>query len=929
MSANIFHNTPTSRVSDNRGLSVRDIAYHRHPDTLLATEARITRHSYDARGLLNRSVDPRLHETGLSNFTHATDLQGNDLRRQSVDAGTTLALNDTAGRPLFNVINIRTDAVMQDDRAAAVTRTFEYEPSAQAGRLIAIKEQISAEPARITERQLYGTHSEAHKQRNVAGQPICHYDTAGLQTTDSLALTGAALSMSRRLLKDGDNPETLADWQGKDSAVWDALLASDTYTTLTEADATGVILASTDAAGHCQRLRYNLAGQQSASWLTIKGGAEQAIVSYLDYSAAGQKLREAHGNGVATTYTYAPRTQRLVAIRSDRLAAPAKVLQDLRYAYDPVGNVLSISDDAQQARFWHNQKLLPERQYRYDSLYQLAWAKGREIVGRGKQDIILPPATVPIPTDSSAYSGYQRSYHYDSAGNLVRIRHIPAVGDGYTREMTVSDRSNRAVISELTEDPAQVDGLFLPGGQQRLLQPGQALSWTPRQTLLRVAPEHREGASDDAESYRYTGDHQRISKLSVQRTGGTQRIRRTLYLDALELHATTSGDKPVESLQVITVGEAGRAQVRVLHWTSGKPDGIANGQARYSFDDLLGSSALELDKHGQVISKEEYYPYGGTAVLSARSEVEASYKTLRYCGKERDASGLYYYGYRYYQAWAGRWLSADPAGTVDGLNLYAMTRNNPVTFADTDGRWTQLTKAYKKGDIVYGLDDPRKKAISALENAGFKRVDNKLSTKLIAKLGINKQEKRNILIQNDITNTVWDSRMATSYTSDAAIKESLKDAQRAIDFKKFIAQHKRYNVKNQPEAEQIQRIRAQTTLTQQDIKQLSDLEVRLWARTSKAGLEYQLLQRNQPVHFMVDTIADTIGAVASKTGHGRSITSSELRWLYRHRHVPQVQRNLIFYKNGDVVSQQSIFAMSEWRYYKPKRAYGSSQRAAR
>jgi len=86
-----------------------------------------------------------------------------------------------------------------------------------------------------------------------------------------------------------------------------------------------------------------------------------------------------------------------------------------------------------------------------------------------------------------------------------------------------------------------------------------------------------------------------------------------------------------------------------------------------------------------VISQEEYYPYGGTAVWAARSEVQGRYKFVRYSGKERDATGLYYYGYRYYQPWLGRWLSADPAGTVDGLNLYAMVRNNPMTLVDELG----------------------------------------------------------------------------------------------------------------------------------------------------------------------------------------------------------------------------------------------------
>lgn len=58
---------------------------------------------------------------------------------------------------------------------------------------------------------------------------------------------------------------------------------------------------------------------------------------------------------------------------------------------------------------------------------------------------------------------------------------------------------------------------------------------------------------------------------------------------------------------------------------------------------------------------------------------------MRYSGKERDATGLYYYGYRYYQPWVGRWLSADPAGTVDGLNLYRMVRNNPIALKDNNG----------------------------------------------------------------------------------------------------------------------------------------------------------------------------------------------------------------------------------------------------
>jgi insecticidal toxin complex protein TccC len=50
-----------------------------------------------------------------------------------------------------------------------------------------------------------------------------------------------------------------------------------------------------------------------------------------------------------------------------------------------------------------------------------------------------------------------------------------------------------------------------------------------------------------------------------------------------------------------------------------------------------------------------------------------------------DVSGLYYYGARYYAAWLQHWVSADPAGDVDGLNLYGFVGNNPMNFIDHDG----------------------------------------------------------------------------------------------------------------------------------------------------------------------------------------------------------------------------------------------------
>ena len=108
---------------------------------------------------------------------------------------------------------------------------------------------------------------------------------------------------------------------------------------------------------------------------------------------------------------------------------------------------------------------------------------------------------------------------------------------------------------------------------------------------------------------------------------------------------------------------------------------------RYCFDDHLGSSAYEVDAQAQVISQEVYYPFGGTAWLAGRHEVETGYKTIRYSGKERDATGLYYYGARYYAPWLQRWLNPDPAGDVDGVNFYRFVRNSPDNYVDGQGNF--------------------------------------------------------------------------------------------------------------------------------------------------------------------------------------------------------------------------------------------------
>lgn len=130
-------------------------------------------------------------------------------------------------RPSISISNISTADDDTEDRNQAVTRTCQYEDASLSGRPLCIAEQVNCEAARITECFVYAGHTDAEKVLNLS--PVSHYDTAGLTQADSIALTGAPLSVTRRLLKDADSQEVMANWQVSDVSAWNDLLNSEVY----------------------------------------------------------------------------------------------------------------------------------------------------------------------------------------------------------------------------------------------------------------------------------------------------------------------------------------------------------------------------------------------------------------------------------------------------------------------------------------------------------------------------------------------------------------------------------------------------------------------------------------------------------------------------------------------------------------------------
>ena len=689
--------TPEVTVLGQGGHTLRRLRYCR-TEVGGPAEERIARTVFNDLGQVQSSADARFiaEGAGRSNFQYQNSPCGQVLRTDSADAGVHHILCDIEGRPMW-----------QRD-ARGVTQRYAYDVL---GRITTRYEHPpEAGHEAVRERFVYGEDepAETAKTKNLRGQLARRYDPAGLVDHDrGYTLSGAIVRQTRRLLP----VDTESDWRGDEEAAWQKPLEPTSYNAAWTYDARGRGIRQTDARGHVQDSGYDIRGRLKYSGVALSGKERRAVLIHQEYNAAGQKLRELSGNGVLTEYAYEPETQRLLHVRAARSSDKA-VLQALSYDYDPVGNITALRDGSQKAAYFRNRRTDGDKTYTYDSLYQLIGATGREnaVTSPAPVDIDNPAALAPIDPDH--YAPYTRHYRYDAGGNLTRIQHQGNLK--YTRNLTIAADNNQVSrIQRENAAPADFTMTYDECGNQRQLDSGQELTWNGLNRLRQVTAVARAQEEDDRESYQYDGGGMRVRKEQRLWNGKTVQRREVIYLPGLELRRTYTDTSTTEDLQMLTVGAAGRSQVRVLNWVTGRPQDIPNQQMRYSLDDHLGSSQLELDQQAQVLTREEYFPYGGTAVRMARSQAEVKYKIIRYSGKERDASGLYYYGHRYYQPWLARWLNPDPAGAVDGLNLYRMVGNDPVNYQDRRGTSRSRAKHLFRF-LTFGL---RKKGEGAASSA--------------------------------------------------------------------------------------------------------------------------------------------------------------------------------------------------------------------
>ena len=177
--------------------------------------------------------------------------------------------------------------------------------------------------------------------------------------------------------------------------------------------------------------------------------------------------------------------------------------------------------------------------------------------------------------------------------------------------------------------------------------------------------------------YNYDAEGNRTRKVVVK----NNIIETRYYINGYELYRKEINGVVDFERKTINISDDEKVFVRIEQKTGENPI------VRYQYDNHLGSSCLELDNTGQIISYEEYHPFGTTSYRSGRSQTEVSLKRYKYCGKERDEeTGLYYYGMRYYAAWICRFVSVDPLQfKYPELTPFQYASNTPISAIDLDG----------------------------------------------------------------------------------------------------------------------------------------------------------------------------------------------------------------------------------------------------
>ena len=523
-----------------------------------------------------------------------------------------------------------------------------------------------------------------------------------------------------------------------------ATLALDTEKVTIDPDGSGSLLALTRILDHSTD---NLGRESARGILPVSNGAAEHLLNY-GYDTSG-RLSSVTSPAGTFTYTYTPGSSLIASV-----AGPAHTVTN---TWEPNRDVLDVKDN----RIPSTSTLISRFDYQVNAISQRTQVQttGSAFPSQPADWAWAYDALGQVTNSDSSSNTFDRAYEYDQIGNRKKSADGALVTNGSSA--TVYDTNNLNQYSQISAPSvSSVVPIYDQDGNATAyplpVDPATnaTLAYDGENRLISVT------TGTTTVSYVYDSQSRRIARTEGASTtiylydGWNCIAEYTRQNSSFNLHNShTWGLDLSGSLQ-------GAGGVGGLLATTKFPLPLGDGQgesaAYYATYDGNGNISEYMTASGTIAAHYQYDPFGRVIIAIGSNAADFGY---RFSSKPVDlATALYYYGFRWYNPYIGRWTSGDPIGESGGLNLLAFVKNRGVSKIDILGMEPNPGVDFSQELIVKKLDEIKKKYayVSTLELHSDPKKDASKKCRLGRWEYIKAPEDQDAPWKDFFSRTIWD-----------------------------------------------------------------------------------------------------------------------------------------------------------------------------